>query len=521
MARAPVLSFTSSAFSASSLTYIARVVQPDLPIRQLDVKNDFSQVRSPNMAGDSILTRSSVKKNFGSIYDPERLSVQESDLAEWPPATSSLSRPGVSRTAAMASAITVPPNAVTAQGAAGKRFSRNRGSSDDAGRARVRFDQPHIRQLSHPHPYALISPDPEGRITLRDIPRRRAEMSLYTPSMEPALEKAKFKPTLQRSNTIITNPFELDIEEGDEPSVPARPNKHPGRRIVRSRAMQQSIEIELGQFPSPPDMPALVEPHSLSLEDRRNGESSTRPDSSRRDTDPTIAMDPSIASGSLPELVARSITASPRRLSSSSSDVSTYSLDEIHPRSLFFATPAESSSSDRTVTPLNSSPINFASSPSRSGLNTSPIRQSPMTFGSSSEDSFGTTVPARAYLASRYRGSGEQVADGDGTRHRSDVQSILASLHRLQRDAGIEADPNRLSLIREFGGDGYSPAGGSYGSLSGDGGRNGEDGMLRIVSDDDEAELVRSFSGQSSPTIVASKSARDTAWAKRYPGNMV
>jgi hypothetical protein len=91
----------------------------------------------------------------------------------------------------------------------------------------------------------------------------------------------------------------------------------------------------------------------------------------------------------------------------------------------------------------------------------------------------------------------------------------------LQRDAGIEADPNRLSLIREFGGDGYSPRGGSYDSLNGDGGRKGEDGMLRIVSDDDEAELVRGFSGQSSPTMIAAKSARDTAWAKRYPGNMV
>ncbi|WWC98637.1 hypothetical protein V866_005530 [Kwoniella sp. B9012] len=70
--RPPVLSFTPSTFTQSSLDALVSRTRP----------SDAEHIQ-PNTAVSRSTT--SAKKNVGSIYRPDRISVDESDLAMWPP----------------------------------------------------------------------------------------------------------------------------------------------------------------------------------------------------------------------------------------------------------------------------------------------------------------------------------------------------------------------------------------------------------------------------------------------------
>ncbi|WVW80926.1 hypothetical protein I302_102917 [Kwoniella bestiolae CBS 10118] len=75
--RPPILSFTPSTFTQSSLNALISSIAPSRdPVRN-------TEMVPPGTA----LSRSttSAKKNVGSIYRPERVIVEESDLAVWPP----------------------------------------------------------------------------------------------------------------------------------------------------------------------------------------------------------------------------------------------------------------------------------------------------------------------------------------------------------------------------------------------------------------------------------------------------
>ncbi|ORX41104.1 hypothetical protein BD324DRAFT_647999 [Kockovaella imperatae] len=78
--RAPTLSFTSSTFSdGQTITALQSIVYP---------------VAEPIAGVQAVPDHSAVKKNYGSVYRPLRVSVDPSELSHWPPA-STTSKPAV------------------------------------------------------------------------------------------------------------------------------------------------------------------------------------------------------------------------------------------------------------------------------------------------------------------------------------------------------------------------------------------------------------------------------------------
>ncbi|OCF31807.1 hypothetical protein I316_06614 [Kwoniella heveanensis BCC8398] len=87
-ARPPALSFRGSTFTASSLDKLVSTLRHSIPASNNDRNRPQPPHEEPYSHSAGLISTSTAttfKKNVGSIYDPETISVAESELARWPP----------------------------------------------------------------------------------------------------------------------------------------------------------------------------------------------------------------------------------------------------------------------------------------------------------------------------------------------------------------------------------------------------------------------------------------------------
>ena len=242
----------------------------------------------------------------------------------------------------------------------------------------------------------------------------------------------------------------------------------------------ERIRISAGLSTTP--APAFGQRRTSFTPGRPRTTSSTARKAARRETDPSIAMDPDVAASAakLRETRHRSSPATPATPgtpSSPHSPASSYTESEYdRTQSLFFATPLQSPTSSEDVPPL----------PSRRSKALSTIQRS-----------------------SSFRKSAE-------------TRQTLASLYRITKDAGVELDPARLG----FGMGGSRPGSGS--SLSGSrtnsflrpGTQDSQNSGSSLPSTAEESEdltpLAETSDAGNAACLDVSKSLQD-----RYKGGMI
>jgi hypothetical protein len=340
------------------------------------------------------------KKYTGSIYDPKHISVQLHQIAQWPlpfplPTAYIASRQPATHLFFQAANWPVPPTrvpplrAVKAQplvDVGGKKGETPPPTSKSVSPDSSPF-YPRFATTFHPGNKPNLSEPVELGIIVRDTPRGIARNSTFA---VPTLPRS-----LQRSDSYKRKSVPSlsgDLADGTVPPRP-RPSREPASHMWHQEAI-----------------PCVRQPPADPANARTEPPISPRPDHIvRRETDPLIAIDPDVSASARdgkksPE---GKIAASRRvtRLSTPDSDSSMYSTTE-RDGSLFFSTPI----------------------------------QSPSTYSD-------LTFPRKAswtYL----EGTGLQaVAEVDGVQPTDPAvtRSVMASLWRVTRDAGVEIDPSRLS----------------------------------------------------------------------------
>ncbi|RXK40644.1 hypothetical protein M231_02101 [Tremella mesenterica] len=451
-ARAPILSFAGSIFDQDALTELAEVIRR----------------RPPPSPQPEPLTARSTKKYAGSIYDPGRISVLGSDLAQWPPtATASLSPPGDSR-----SGLTSPiyPTRGQREPPGRMRSNRSRRQNSDARELRYqqsRYNSQTIRnapasrvppgfqddyttdemtesELRGPrmvHPFAMgadldvpVSAGEDDLVRIRDIPRyRTGDVTISEALPRTNSVRRKPVPAYEVVDRRMSRSVPIEVASLRERYIPGRRDQIEEENRSRMEKMGPSTATSWQStvIPSPP------------------------PPNPRRETDPNLALSPIV------------------------SPTSEYSTQDQH-KSLFFATPDEtpestlrgSTRTSRTVSsrrPSDESLIHGARDSmllptpdfsrrsegfpreklSRQALTEEVLGQEydeDMASNMSGMATRGSEVGVRAVReAFRMR----RVEDTRISTQPSEV-SVMASLSRLQRDAGIEADPKRLDNISEL-----------------------------------------------------------------------
>ncbi|WVQ85864.1 hypothetical protein IAT38_008032 [Cryptococcus sp. DSM 104549] len=495
-ARAPILSFTSSTFDSSALETLTRTVRPSpspfspsSPGFASPSSNPFAEPRTCRTAFSTSTT--TVKKNTGSIYAPSRVSVEESQLSRWPPVEL---LPGGSRSGSAAGGAV--GRGVSPQPASGLpgAVAPGRGSSPNAGAQELgehlAADVPEditsaeVREASDLGGSEVgmamgeeVIPGVGVGVKLRETPRYLTGNALTpsgTPSASPAPPAALLPSTktplgypLPRTNSIKRKP---PPELEDEPlpvkqwftskaanrasvmaSVVWGHTRHgsggsgvsgaSGRSIGTSGAGGSALSgmssstVRTGG-PRPPPGNAEWQPRADDDGWGAQGRSwrPRPPLAARRSTDPSKMIEPGAFSPLSPP--------TPQPPSSfggsgapqgrwhergesgggrSASPVSAYStavLSPGHQQGLFFATPTE--------TPSNSPPKDDILS-SASGASPTDMVM-PMTMG-----------------------GGIKGTPSDPRIRQSQVRSVMESLSRLQRDAGLDGDLDleRLGSVAE------------------------------------------------------------------------
>lgn len=369
------------------------------------------------------------KKNVGSIYNPSRISVQPEHLAQWPlpllgtgttmPPSAFFGRKGSLRDASTAAMVT--------RSSSFSRPSPTNGRGSVVTPSSVSSDN-HLdwplpppraithRQSLHPNDYAQNAVSPFDPIDARaSTSRRKSDIPAMWMSNEGLSRGISIRDTprgvraevpisssVARTNSGRRKPIPRYEVYEDGPSKPPRPPK-------RLHAAQKSLEVELvlsdatqssttGSSPSFSTTPVDMRPERTV----------------RRETNPACAIAGSDAQdgrfddASTPSPGLRRTPPSPIPLESPDSPMSAYT-DNDPTRSLFFSTPLHS--------PTDSNPL---SSPRKSAY-------------SSRRSVLSTVVEGQAVGGGRRRSSAE-------------MKSVMASLYRITRDAGIRADPGRLGI---------------------------------------------------------------------------
>ena len=383
--RAPALSFTSSIFS-NQMPQLASALQPSI---------DVIERETPG--------RANVKKNYGSIYRPTRVSVDQSELSQWPP------RPTSERV---------------------RNFSR------------PSYSQPKGVQFVQPQPPATSTPSylapPRPPRSLARLARPLAgvrDSAIQTPTPSPPGTNSTptdnsfglaFRLTPRRTPTLT------QIQTISQRSDSGRRKAVPQATFAPGHALNQSFEAEvfpvsvgsavsldLSQFPMPQTPPQLA------TRGARPGPGTNDPVV----TSPTTAY------------------------STSSSSIKTASTEACVDRtSLFFAPPHDSPTKmtdDGPASPDSGSSFTARPRPARKS---SEIMLEPMPADRSSGalTAPNSAVPGsrRSIPSSDHRKSFEARTSQRLTQESEwmapNRQAVLDSLLRLQRDAGISAEVSRL-----------------------------------------------------------------------------